>query len=114
MTFDRNHRRERRHHRRDERRKRRHDRKQRRHDRKEHRIAKRKKFFHSVGQEISKIGRGIGKEFGNVLHTGEHLVDNLGKGAGGLGEGIGSGIKILSNPIILVGIGGIVLMKVIF
>ena len=74
------------------------------------------KFGHwlwRTGDNVKHLGEGIGKEALGVLHTAENIGTNLGKGVGGIGQGVGGALTILSNPIVLVAIGGIVIYKVI-
>ena len=70
-----------------------------------------KKKFKDTG--FGKFIWSVGDEAKGVLHTTENFVDNLGKGAKGVGEAAGGSLKILSNPYILLGIGAIFVYRVI-
>ena len=82
----------------------------------EHKDFKNTKFGHwlwKTGDNVKHAGQGIGKEVLGVLHTAENIGTNLSEGAKGIGQGTGNVLKSLSNPIVLIGIGAIVIYKVI-
>ena len=58
------------------------------------------KFGHQLwitGDNVKHFGEGIGKEATRLLHTEEDAIGNISKGVGGVGQGIGSGLKIMNN-----------------
>ena len=68
-------------------------------------------WLYRTGDNAKMVGKSLSKEAGNILHTGEHLIDNIGKTATNVSGGLESGLKVLSNPLILIGIGGIFLVS---
>ena len=67
-------------------------------------------FLWKVGDFGKNTVEGVGKEIGTILHTTEDAVGNVSKGIGGIGQGIGDGMKILSNPYIIFGICGVIVL----
>ena len=67
---------------------------------------KSKKTWRRIGKTASKIGKGVAREGKHieraVLKTTDNLVSN-----------IGGTLKFLSNPIVLIGVGVVVIMVVV-